>query len=655
MREKDKRWRSWRKHPNDLSLKQAFLRSVTTAVNILRRSQEAKEASICHSLSTGSLKDKEWWTKLKYASGDGRNTDIPLIVDAGGRELATSHEKSEAFATFFSRKCSVTGQDLTSHDLPDLDATGAQALAAVHFRPATVYRLLARLDISKATGPDGISARVLKECAKELVKPLSQLFALCFRCGVQPESWKTANVVPIHKRSSRSVLKNYRPVSLLCIMSKVMETIVNRQLMNHLERQQLLTPHQFGFRRGIGTADALQALHNAWVGIVGQGGAARILAVDIAGAFDRVSHVGILYKVRKLGITGTLHSWLSSYLDGRSLQCLVGGQISSLYQISAGVPQGSILGPTLFLIYVNDAADVLDGNAQLEAYADDTTLYSLVSSAQCPRDAAHTLQVSTNRLHEWGCRWKVCFEPTKSQAMTATLRRTDLDLPQILFGGTPVPEETSISLLDVRFDSKLSFASHLRTVTIRAQQHLGFLRRAAHILTPAGRTTVYKAFVRPLMEYAPLVWMGAPASHIQRLDNVQRRALRIIGPGAILPSLAVRRTVAALSCMYKLHFITGPPQLLAVLPPHRVSPANPRTRNQHNNATSHAYQLSDTLPVSAPSVVKRSFPYCCIGAWNSLPDRLLSQRPHKTRFQSFKTKVYRHLRDSNWYWATDSL
>ena len=154
--------------------------------------------------------------------------------------------------------------------------------------------------------------------------------------------------------------------------------------------------------------------------------------------------MGLLYKVRQLGITGTLHSWLSSFLHGRSLQCLVGGHISSLYRISAGVPQHSILGPTLFLIYLNDAADVLDGNAQLEAYADDTTLYSLVSSSQCPRDAAHTLQVSTNRLHEWGCRWKVSFEPTKSQAMTATLQSTDLDLPQILFGGTPVPDETSI-------------------------------------------------------------------------------------------------------------------------------------------------------------------------------------------------------------------
>lgn len=655
MKEKDKRWRSWRKYPHDVILKQEFTHSVNVAVNTLSRSRAAKDASIRRSLSSGSMKDKEWWTKLKYAGGDGRNTDIPTIIDSEGRECATSSRKSEAFGGFFSKKCSVTGPDLTVHDLPDLGTVDAPALTTVHFRPDAVHRLLARLDASKATGPDGISARVLKECARELAKPLSQLFALCFRHGVQPRSWKIANVVPIHKRSSRSVQKNYRPVSLLCIMSKVMEAIVNRQIMNHLESHQLLTPHQFGFRRGLGTADALQALHNAWVRTVGNGGAARILAVDIAGAFDRVSHVGLLHKAQHLGINGTLHSWLSSYLDGRSLRCVVGGQTSSQYPISAGVPQGSILGPTLFLIYVNDAADVLVGDSKLEAYADDTTLYSLVSCDEGPRDATQSLQLSINQLHAWGCKWKVSFEPTKSQVMTATLRTTDLDLPQISFGGIHVPEATNISLLGVQFDSKLSFGSHLRAVATRARRRLGFLRRAAHFLTPAGRTTVYKAFVRPLMEYAPLVWMGAPPSHIQRLDRVQRRALQIIGPGAILPSLAVRRSVAALSCIYKLHYIAGPPQLRSVLPPPRDHPANPKTRSQRRSATGHAHQLQECLPPSAPFVLTRSFPHCSVGDWNSLPPSLLTQAPHRKGLQSFKTKVYRHLRSHNWYWATDTL
>ena len=131
----------------------------------------------------------------------------------------------------------------------------------------------------------------------------------------------------------------------------------------------------------------------------------------------------------------------------------------------------------------------------MEAYADDTTLYSLVTSQQTPTVAAQSLQVSVDRLHEWGRTWKVMFEPTKSQALTATLRRTGLDLPPLLFGGTLVPETTTITLLGVKVDAKLTFSDHLRSVATRARQRLGVLNRAAHILTPAGRTTVYKAFV----------------------------------------------------------------------------------------------------------------------------------------------------------------
>ena len=127
----------------------------------------------------------------------------------------------------FSHKCSVQGRDLTTMHLPGTAFAGASALTTVHFRPDAVHRLLARLDASKATGPDGISARVLKECARELVKPHCQFFALCFQHGVQSQMWKTASVVPIHKRSARSALRNYRPVSLLSIISKMMESVTS--------------------------------------------------------------------------------------------------------------------------------------------------------------------------------------------------------------------------------------------------------------------------------------------------------------------------------------------------------------------------------------------------------------------------------------------
>ena len=443
-----------------------------------------------------------------------------------------------------------------------------------------------------------------------LAPVLTKLFSLCFRHGYQPQAWRLANVVPVHKHSSRSQLKNYRPVSLLSVISKVMEIIINMQITNYLEGNSLLAANQFGFRRNLGTADALTALHHSWASSIGHGGAARVLAVDIAGAFDKVSHAGVLFKLQQCGIQGILLAWLTSYLSNRSIQCVVGGATSRPYPIKAGVPQGSILGPTMFLIYINDVSTCLAGNTQLEAYADDTTLYTLLRN-DLPTAAA-LLQDTVNRLSDWGKEWRVAFEPSKSQAMTVTLQRAQLALPSLLFGGNPVPKSSTIKLLGVTFDPKLSFAEHIRAVSIRGKQRLGLLRRAAPYLSREGRLTVYKGFVRPVLEYAPLVWMGAAPSHLSRLDSIQRRALRIIGPGTELQSLSLRRYVAALTYTYKLHFITGPTQLLAVLPP-RLEPRDAtRTRNDLRMAAGHSYQLRNPLPRQAADTILRSFPHCAI-------------------------------------------
>jgi len=186
------------------------------------------------------------------------------------------------------------------------------------------------------------------------------------------------------------------------------------------------------------------------------------------------------------------------------MRCVVGGRSSDNYPVEAGVPQGSILGPTLFLIYVNDAVDCLRPGVKLEAYADDKTLYSTI--------------------------------------------------PPLTFNDVIVEESSEIKLLGVTFDERLSFAHHIHTVALRASQRLGLLRRVARLLDVRGRAAVYNGFVRPVMEYAPLIWMGAAPSHLARLDRVQHRAAKLIGPGVVLPSLRVRREVAALSYIYKLHF-----------------------------------------------------------------------------------------------------
>lgn len=434
-----------------------------------------------------------------------------------------------------------------------------------------------------------------------------------------------------------------------------MESVVNNQLVNHMERNQLFSHRQFGFRRGLGTSDLLTALHHEWMTVLGQGGLARVLAVDIAGAFDKVSHPGVLHKAHHYGIRGPILNWLASYLSNRHLRAVVGGQASATFPVSAGVPQGSILGPTLFLIYTNDAEKCLSPGTDLAVYADDTTMYSLVrTSADAPLHT-NSLQASVDALCGWGARWHIKFEPTKSQAMCVTKQRAPWPTPSLIFDGTAVAEDNSVKLLGVTFDRLLSFRDHLRSVTLRANQRIGLLRKAARVLDYEGRLATYKGFVRPLMEYAPLVWMGAASSHLLKLDKVQRRALHIIGPQTLLPSLSVRRTVSAMTYLYKLQCIDGPPQLLALIPPLRDHSDIPRTRADHRVTAGHDKQLLSPLPAASPAFMTRAFPYCIIDEWNQLPPNLLASSPRLKSIQTFKCKVYHHLLHKDWLAATDAL
>ena len=173
------------------------------AVSVLHRSRLAKDTQIKLNLQTGSLRDKQWWSTIKHAEGEGRSSDIPLLTE-NGREYHISQSKANCLAEYFAGKCSLGNSDLTLNELPEPHSPPYRLLNNAYFRKSTVQRSLAALEPSKATGPDGIPARVLKECSAELSSPLARLFSLCFHAGVQPSDWKLANVVPIHKRSSRA-------------------------------------------------------------------------------------------------------------------------------------------------------------------------------------------------------------------------------------------------------------------------------------------------------------------------------------------------------------------------------------------------------------------------------------------------------------------
>eukprot|EP00117_Sycon_ciliatum_P031201 scpid26526/ scgid24448/ RNA-directed DNA polymerase from mobile element jockey; Reverse transcriptase len=646
---RNRAWRHTRAHPTDLQLSDTYTATSLRVATVLHAAQQAHVSSLRNKLSNGNLRDKAWWSNMKRAGGLSRTSDIPVLKGADGQQCTTASSKADCFASFFAEKCSIPN-DLTEDTLPPFPPRTDAILSQIRFRESAVLKQLRCLEVSKASGPDSISCRVLKECASELSKPLSQLFSSCLSHGYQPTAWKVANVVPIHKRKAKGDVRNYRPVSLLCVVSKVMERIVNQQLINHLNSNTLLSANQFGFRKSIGTADLLTSLQHEWALTTSKGGTIQALAIDIAGAFDRVSHPGLLCKLRGYGIGGQLLAWLTSYLQNRKLQAVVGGQTSTPSTIRSGVPQGSILGPTLFLVYINDAEDQLPASVSIAVYADDTTLYTSVMPGQTTEAAAAALQTAVNQLEAWGSTWRVTFEPSKSQLMSVTRKLAPPDFPPVQFLGTPVPVSSQLKLLGVVFDEKLNFSAHLHQLSVRAHQRLHFMRKAAPILDAAGRLTVYKGFVRPILEYAPLAWLGAAQTHLGKLDTAQRKAMQMIGPTTVLQSLRARRTVAGLSYLYKVVNCKGPPRLTRMRPPPKPRADTVRTRQQHYAQRQHREQLLNTTPGTSPDYLRRSFPYCFLELWNSLPEDVFPRLANHSPLTAFKKGVNKHISDQPWSW-----
>ena len=245
------------------------------------------------------------------------------------------------------------------------------------------------------------------------------------------------------------------------------------------------------------------------------------------------------------------------------------------------------------------------------------------------------------------------FEPAKSQLMSVSRRHTTPGLPQLSFLNTyrDVQKESRLKLLGVSFDSKLSYGYLIHRTAIRATQRLHFLRKAAVVLCTWGRVVVYKGFVRPLMECSPLVWLGAAPTHLNKLDRVQLRALKIISPTSALQTLHARRTVAAAMYMYKLTFSELAPRLRCLLLPPMLPPNTLRTRRQVSRTRRHPHQLTNPLSLDSPNYLKCSFPYSTIDFWNCLPALVFpAEHPTAKHKNTFKGRVNRHITDQPWSW-----
>jgi len=448
--------------------------------------------------------------------------------------------------------------------------------------------------------------------------------------GELPEDWKLAHVTPIYKnKGAHNLAVNYRPVSLTSVVCKLMESILREHITRYLTNLKLLSKKQYGFISRRSTVTQLLMYIDKCCESMSGGKVVDCIYFDFAKAFDTVPHRRLCKKLEGYGITGTTKNWITSFLKGRKQLVKVNQSHSKLDDVISGIPQGSVLGPLLFVLYINDLPDKVVSDLLL--FADDTKIFKEVNSI----NDSLVIQKDVDTLNEWSKDWLLKFHPDKCHVLTlGKLANIKHAHPYSLAGNQleHVFEEKDLGVL---VDAELMFEEHIAKLVNKANSTLGIIRRGFDNLTPKTITTLYSAFVRPHLEYAQSVWSPKLRKHVNMLEGVQRRASKLIPiyrhlpyserlKRLGLPTLEFRRQFCDMVQVYKhLSFYDKD-----TIPSKLISRARPKRRHSKELLPNFA---NDGF--NGPQT--KSFYYRCVPTWNKLPREVVSAKSIK----SFKEKL----------------
>ena len=419
-----------------------------------------------------------------------------------------------------------------------------------------VCDILYKLDVNKALGPDNLSPVILKHCSNELKSSVCKLINRSLSEGVVPKDWLFANVIPVYKSKDKNQVNNYRPISLLSIISKVAERCIYNHIFPHIVN--LLHPSQHGFLSGKSTATQLVQFLMDASATIDNSSQIDVIYTDFAKAFDSVSHKLLLEKLCKMGFNGNLMKWFTSYLCNRYQRVIVDGAASDWVKVTSGVPQGSILGPALFLIFINDLPNVLTSCKPL-LFADDAKIFS--SNIQSVKDCTR-IQNDLNSLSDWCVDNKLDLNVLKCKILCITRSHSPVYFNYCI-KGEPIERVTEMKDLGIIIENTLSWNNHVNKTIAKANRVLGLIKRTVGFNSPEHvKLQLYKSLVRSNLEYCSQAWNGLTAINRVKLERVQRAATRYIlsypdmsyvqrlSKTNLLP-LSFRRDVLDLKFLYK--------------------------------------------------------------------------------------------------------
>ena len=480
-----------------------------------------------------------------YVRSKLNTKDSVADLNDNGCKVSSDDGKANVLNRFFSSV--FTTENLTN--LPSCEEKHfSSCLSDVVIDSADVARRLLALDPNKSPGPDGFHPRLLKELAQELSPSLSLIFEKSLLEGVIPDDWKDAQVTPLFKKGEKANPSNYRPVSLTSIVCKLMESIIRDKVMQHLSENDLLTNCQHGFVAGRSCTTNLLSTLEDWTSLLDIGVPVDAVYLDFSKAFDSVPHERLLIKLKALGIEGQALGWIRAFLNNRRQRVCVNGVLSDWAAVTSGVPQGSVLGPVLFVAYINDLPDVVECHCSM--YADDTKVYNRVET----EEEQQQLQSDINSLVDWADAWQLCFNADKCKVLHLGKQNSRLKYSMRKHGSHETLElkESEIERdLGVNVDASLKFSQHVEIQVNKANRLLGLIRRSFVCLDSQTMKMLFTAIVRPHLEFANAAWSPVLERDKRLIEGVLRRATKLVHGLKNLPYEARLRDMNIPSMTYR--------------------------------------------------------------------------------------------------------
>lgn len=596
--------------------------------NLVSELRKAKKDYLDNALSDNLNPQRGWAAIRQFTKAFD---SYPSVLNHNSISAENNIDKSNLFNNYFG-SCFVSDSAASPAASYDISST----LDIWTIIPSEVVKVLKGLKNKSSSGPDGISSIMLKNTADSLACPLSFLFNLSLRTSSVPSAWKVSNVVPLHKKGDRCNVSNYRPISLQPIVSKVMERLIHARLMEHLSDNNILSPHQYGFRPQFSTGEALLSVTGDWFEALDKHYEVSTLFFDLTKAFDSIPHSVVSQKLQSIGLSNPLCSWFSSYLSNRYQQVVIDGATSQRILVTSGVPQGSVLGPVLFLVAINDLAHLaFSPGTKFALFADDIVLYRTIT---CTLDF-EPVQDDVTLLANWMDANGLTLNGSKTKFMLLSRKRKSyFSGNQLWLRDTAIERVYEFKYLGVLVSHDLTWSSHISSTCSKARRLLGLFYRQFYKVDPMLIFKCYLTIVRPLLDYCCYVWSPHCQKDIKAVENVQYFSLKMASKSwnahytdlvndYEIPLLSSRRLyfdgcmifkiLNDLSCIEQDHLVAS---------------------YRRNQRTQHSFALR-TPRVPSSEITRHSFFYRIVNFWNALPSSVVCS----PSYSNLKISLKKHL------------